>query len=119
MSHDLITLSPEDVRRDASAALPGWAVRVVEQIRRAAASGQTVTVVSEEQMLSPEQVAQRLNMHRSTVVRKITAGQIQAVKVGNRHRVPYSEFLRYQDVVLGALARAAGPEIEAELFGDE
>lgn len=70
-------------------------------------------------MLTPEQVGQRMNMHRSTIVRRILAGEIKAVKVGNRYRIPYAEFARFRTQLLNDLARASAPDIEAELFGDE
>jgi len=53
-----------------------------------------------DRMLTPEQMARRLGVHRSTITRKILAGEIRAVKVGNRHRVPYSEFHRYREDTL-------------------
>jgi excisionase family DNA binding protein len=85
----------------------------------AAASGETVTVSAEERMLTPEQVGRRLSMHRSTITRKIAAGELHAVKVGNRHRIPYSEFLRFQEDAMDRIALASAPDVEAELFGDE
>lgn len=117
MPRHLVTFEPEDVRYDdPSDALPDWALLVVDRIREAAASGQTVTVVSEERMLSPEQMARRMSLHRSTVVRKIECGEIQATKVGNRHRIPYSEFLRYQEATLGGAAPPAAPAAGPELL---
>lgn len=120
MSHPLATLDPDDIRDNKTdAGLPAWARLLVDQVREAAASGQTVTVSAEERMLTPEQVGRRLNLHRSTIVRKIFAGEIRAVKVGNRHRIPYSEFQRFRDSVLDTLARVSAPDVEAELFSDQ
>lgn len=120
MSHLLAIFDPDDIRDSKSdAGLPPWARLLVDQVREAAASGLTVTVSAEERMLTPEQVGQRLELHRSTIVRKILAGEIQAVKVGNRHRIAYSEFQRFRDSVLDTLARASAPDVEAELFGDQ
>lgn len=119
MSHPLATFDPDEVRSDSEAEVPAWARVLVDRVREAAASGQTVTVIAQERMLSPEQVGRRLGMHRSTVVRKILAGDIAAVKVGNRHRIPYSEFQRFRDDLLDHVARLSAPDVEAELFGDE
>jgi excisionase family DNA binding protein len=120
MVHDLLTLSPEQVTGDAAdTTLPDWAVLLVSRVREAATSGQTVTVSAEERMLTPEQMGRRLGMHRSTVVRKIEAGEIQAVMVGTHHRIPYSEFLRFRDQGLDRMVRAVAPEIESELFGEQ
>ena len=116
MSHPLATFDPDDIRDSAAdAGLPSWAKTLVQRVREAAASGQTVTVTAEERMLTPEQMARRLGIHRSTITRKILAGEIRALKVGNRHRVPYSEFHRYRE---DTLDRTSAPDVEAELFGD-
>lgn len=61
-------------------------------------------------------MARRLGVHRSTITRKILAGEIRALKVGNRHRVPYSEFQRYREDMLDRIARVYAPDVEAELF---
>ncbi|MCL2090809.1 MAG: helix-turn-helix domain-containing protein [Micrococcales bacterium] len=120
MAHPLITLDPDQVRDlPVDASLPAWARTLVEHVRQAASSGQTVTVTAEERMLTPGQMAARMNMSRSTVSRRIAAGEIQAIKVGNRHRIPYTEFLRFREAVLTEIAVTAGPDVEAELFGDE
>lgn len=89
----------------------------MEQILAAAEAGQTVTVSAEERMLTPQQIADRLGVHRSTITRKILAGEISAVRVGNRHRVPYSEFRRFRDEILDEVVRFSAPDIEEELFG--
>ena len=120
MAYPLITLDPDQVHDlPVGVLLPAWAQTLVERVREAASSGQTVTVTAAERMLTPEQMATRMNMSRSTITRRITTGQIHAVKVGNRHRIPYTEFLRFREAVLTEIAVAAGPDIEAELFGDE
>ena len=117
MSHLLTTFDPDDIRDStADAGVPGWAKTLVDRVREAAASGQTVTVTAEERMLTPEQMARRLGVHRSTITRKILAGEIRALRVGNRHRVPYSEFERYREDMLDVVARASAPDVEAELF---
>ena len=120
MSHALATFDPDDIHEStADVGLPGWAKTLVDRVREAAASGQTVTVTAEERMLTPEQMARRLGVHRSTITRKIVAGEIRAMKVGNRHRVPYSEFQRYREDMLDRIARASAPDVEAELFGGQ
>jgi len=117
MSHPLATFDPDDIRdTTADVGLPGWAKTLVDRVREAAASGQTVTVTAEERMLTPEQMARRLGIHRSTITRKILAGEIRALRVGNRHRVPYSEFLRYREDMLDRITRASAPDVDAELF---
>lgn len=107
------------MNREGAAGPPAWAKTLVDRVREAAAPGQTVTVTAEERMLTPEQLGRRLGVHRSTIARKILAGEIRATKVGNRHRVPYSEFRRYREQMLDAVARASAADVEAELFGDQ
>jgi len=116
-----MTLDPDEVRRDdkVDAPLPVWLRTLTDRVCQAAASGQTVTLLAEEQMLSPQQMAQRLNMSRSTVLRKIAAGEINAVQVGNRHRIPYTEFIRFREALWDQMIDLVIPDIEAELFGDD
>ncbi|HEY8717258.1 excisionase family DNA-binding protein [Pengzhenrongella sp.] len=115
-----LTINPEDVRRSApTVGAPGWLQQLAEYVREAAASGQTVTVTSRRRMLTPEQVAEALGVSRSTISRKIKAGQIRAVKVGNRNRIPYEEFERYWDQVMTDMVTVVADDIEADLFGDE
>jgi excisionase family DNA binding protein len=92
---------------------------VIEYVRRAVASGETVTVSSKPRMMTPAEVARELMMSRSTVLRKIAAGEIHAVKVGNRHRIPYAEYHRVWEATMTGIAQLVGPDIEAELFGDD
>jgi excisionase family DNA binding protein len=70
-------------------------------------------------VLSPEEAARRLMVSRSTISRRIADGEIQAIKVGNRHRIPYSEVQRVWNESMEAMAKIVAPDIEAELFGDE
>ena len=119
MSESLAVFDPDEiVSVSPGPELPGWVRVLMDRVQSAAACGQTVTLSAEERMLTPEQVGRRMNMHRSTVVRKISAGEIKATKVGNRHRIPYSEFLRFREQALDDLARFSAPDVEAELFGD-
>jgi excisionase family DNA binding protein len=120
MSLAHLTINPEDVRagtRDA-AALPAWLEQVAAYVQRAAAEGATVTLTSKQRMLTPEQVAEAMGVSRSTISRKIKAGEIHAVKVGNRNRVPYEEFERFWDKTMGDMVELVRDDIEADLFGD-
>jgi excisionase family DNA binding protein len=113
---EVLTVRPETV---AVAGEASWMTDVIEYVRRAVASGETVTVSSEPRMMTPAEVGQRLMMSRSTISRKIAAGEIHSVKVGNRHRIPYSEYRRLWDQVATIWAQESVADIEAELFGDE
>ena len=111
-----LTLDPDQVN---DATLPAWLRSIADFVSQAAASGKTVTVTADELTFTPEQVAARTGIHRSTISRKIKSGEIYALKVGNRNRVPYSELRRFQEGILDNMVSAVMPEIEAELFGEE
>lgn len=120
MSLAHLTINPEDVRASmrGTGPRPAWLEEVAAYVQRAAAEGATVTVTSKQRMLTPEQVAEAMGVSRSTISRKIKAGEIHAVKVGNRNRVPYEEFERFRDAAMTNVAALVSDDIEAELFGD-
>lgn len=120
MSLTHLTIHPEDVRanmRD-TGPRPAWLEQVAAYVQRAAAEGATVTLTSKQRMLTPEQVAEAVGVSRSTISRKIKAGEIQVVKVGNRNRVPYEEFERFWSQTMGDMVELVRDDIEADLFGD-
>ncbi|MDR0481716.1 MAG: helix-turn-helix domain-containing protein [Cellulomonadaceae bacterium] len=110
-----ITLNPDQVSDDM---LPSWLRTFADYIKQAAASGKTITIASEERLLTPEQVAQRMGVHRSTISRRIKDGELKATKIGGRNKITYAEFRRYQDTVLDNMVMVVGPDLEEELFGD-
>ncbi|WP_425953419.1 helix-turn-helix domain-containing protein [Xylanimonas sp. McL0601] len=119
MAHTHLTIRPEDVRRSAAAGMPGWLDRLADFVREAASSGETVTVTSRRRMMTPEEVADSLGVSRSTISRRIKAGEISAVRVGNRNRIPYAEFERYSVAANRRMLALVVDEIDSELIGDE
>jgi excisionase family DNA binding protein len=109
-------LGPEVLRQSGEPS--PWEEALIAFVRQAGQSGQTVVVSTEERLLSPEEAARRLMVSRSTISRRIADGEIQAVKVGNRHRIPYREVQRVWHESMGAMAKVVSPDIEAELFAD-
>jgi excisionase family DNA binding protein len=73
-----------------------------------------VVVSTEANLLSPEEAARRLMVSRSTISRRIAEGEIQAVRVGNPHRIPWSGLQRVWHESMDAMTRAVAPDIEAE-----
>ena len=69
-------------------------------------------------MLTPAQVAGLVGMSRSTISRKIAAGELRSMKVGNRHRIPYEEFERFWRETAGDIIDASRDDIRADLLGD-
>jgi excisionase family DNA binding protein len=120
MSLAHLTINPEDVRASTQGTgpRPAWLEEVAAYVQRAAAEGATVTLTSKQRMLTPEQIADAMGVSRSTISRKIKAGEINAVKVGNRNRVPYEEFERVWAKTMGDMVELVRDDIEADLFGD-
>lgn len=55
-------------------------------------------------------------MSRSTVMRKIESGEINAIKVGTHHRIPLREFEAFGDRLVGSMIAATSDGIEADLY---
>ena len=72
----------------------------VAQARKA---GEVVVMTSRMEMLTPAQVAERLNISRPTVSRWIRDNKIQAMMVGAHHRIPLREFERLKDELTAGL----------------
>lgn len=87
-------------------------------LESAKARGEVVDVSARVELLSPAEVAKRLGMSRSTVLRRIADGDLEATKVGSHHRVTLAEFDRYSDELVRRMAEASAAEIEDELFGE-
>jgi excisionase family DNA binding protein len=118
MTMTSLTINPEDVRSSAGAR-PVWLEQVAAYVQQAAADGETVTLTAKRRMMTPEQVADAMGVSRPTISRKIKAGEIRAVKVGNRNRIPYEEFERYWRKTMGDLVELTRDELRDDLFGDQ
>ena len=94
-----------------------WA-RVQEFLDTAKKRGEVVDFTSRVELLSPAEVARRVGMSRSTVLRRIADGEIQATKVGTHHRVPLNEYERFSRELVRRMTQASASDIEAELFGE-
>lgn len=73
--------------------------------------GASVELSAEVPFLTPEEVAKQLGVSRPTISRRIKAGELKAVKVGNRNRIPVVEFERFRDTYLDELARALADDL--------
>ena len=118
MTMTSLTINPEDVRSSAGAR-PAWLEQVAAYVQQAAADGETVTLTAKRRMMTPAQVADAMGVSRPTISRKIKAGEIRAVKVGNRNRIPYEEFARYWRKTMGDLVELTRDELRDDLFGDQ
>lgn len=79
---------------------------VMAFLREAATAGASVKLTAEAPFMTPDEVAVQLGISRPTVSRRIKAGELKAVKVGNRNRIPIAEFERFRDIYLDELAGA-------------
>jgi excisionase family DNA binding protein len=86
-------------------------------LESAMARGEVVDVTARVELLSPAEVAKRLGMSRSTVLRRIAEGDLAATKVGTHHRIHLAEVERYSHELMHRMAEASAADIEAELFG--
>ena len=98
---------------------PSWFLELMDYVSRAVKSGETVTISSKPKMMTPAEVARGFMMSRSTVSRKIAAGEIHSIKVGNRNRIHYQEYLRVWEQTMAVIAKESAADIEAELFGED
>ena len=105
-----LTINLEDVRQG-TGARGAWLEQIASYVEQAAAEGEAVTLTAKRRMMTPEQIAEAMGVSRPTISRKIKAGEIRAVKVGNRNRIPYEEFERYWRKTMGDLVELTRDEI--------
>lgn len=119
MSPTSLTINPEEVRTasEPRSTPPEWLEKVAAYVQQAAAEGETVTLTAKRRMMTPEQVAEAMGVSRSTISRKIKAGDLRVVKVGNRNRVPYEEFERFWRSAMGDLVELSRDDLREDLFG--
>jgi excisionase family DNA binding protein len=79
---------------------------VLAFLHEATIAGASVELTADAPFMTPEEVAARLGISRSTISRRIKAGELKAVKVGNRNRIPLAEFERFRNAYLDELAGA-------------
>ncbi|MDD7542047.1 MAG: helix-turn-helix domain-containing protein [Mobiluncus porci] len=117
-----LTLMPEDVlassRGEAERNGKTWLERISNFVTQAAEAGAAVTLSAKQRMLTPAQVAQMVGVSRSTISRRISNGEIKAIKVGNRNRIPYLEFQRFWKETMGDVVTLTRADLSAELFGE-
>ena len=97
--------------------LPAWARDVLSLVTKASAEGKTVRLNTVVETLTPAQVAERLGVSRATVSRRIAAGEIATIKVGNRHRIPMAEYHRFRQALMESVVTHYAHDIEDDLLG--
>lgn len=97
--------------------LPEWAMGLLRLVSEAAEAGETVEIHTRIQTMTPSEVAKRLGVSTSTISRRIKAGEICTIKVGNRHRIPVSEYDTFRRSMMQQMADHYADDIEADLVG--
>ncbi|MFT4035548.1 MAG: helix-turn-helix domain-containing protein [Patulibacter sp.] len=105
------------LRVDPAAMSPGTWDEIKSYIQAAEAAGEVVEITSRMELLTPARAAARLGVSRSTIARRIDAGDIHAIKVGTHHRIPMREFERFRDDRMARMISATSDEVEADLYG--
>lgn len=106
-----MTVNPAHLSND------DWA-RVRAFLEAAKKRGEVVDFHTRVELLTPAEVAKRLGMSRSTVLRRIADGDIKATKIGTHHRISLNEYERYSRELMHRMAEASAADIEAELLGE-
>lgn len=98
-----------------TAAHPQWAA-IQRFLSEAAASGEVVELSTRLETMSPAQAADRLNLSRSTISRRIARGEIHTIRVGNRHKITEREFERFRRSLMQEMADPYADDIETDLL---
>lgn len=115
-----LTIAPDEVARtpfEESENLPEWAAALLQLVSEAARAGETVEVHTRVRTMTPSEVAQRLGISTSTVSRRIKAGEIKTIKVGNRHRIPVPEYEAFHRSLMSQMIDHYADDLEADLVG--
>lgn len=108
-----------DPRRPVNVDLqPAWAQPIMRFLQDAAEHGYSVELTAKPDTLTPAEMAALLGISRATISRRIRAGEIRSIKVGNRHRIPLAEVEAYRDAMMASIANMSQDDIEAELVRD-
>lgn len=76
-----------------------WIELLRDHLNAAKAAGEVIDISRRIETLTPAEAAKRLDMDRSTISRKIKAGEIATIRVGAHHRIARREFERYRDTL--------------------
>ncbi len=88
-----LTLSAED---GSAVELPGEAARLLVLMLKELGQGRTVSMLTDDDELTTQQVADLLRVSRPWVVKEIEEGRLPARAVGTHRRVRVGDFVAYQ-----------------------
>lgn len=116
-----MTIAPDQVARTPladSEDLPEWATTLLQLVTEAARAGEIVEIHTHVQTMTPSEVAKRLGISTSTVSRRIKAGEIRTLKVGNRHRIPIREYDAFRRSLMDQMVDHYADDLAADLEDD-
>lgn len=94
---------------------PEWLIALAAYVTEAAKAGETVSLTARVKTLTPAEVADRLGISRATISRRIAAGDIRTIKVGNRHRITLNEYDRFRRSLMGAIVDHYADDLATDL----
>ncbi|MCL2595394.1 MAG: helix-turn-helix domain-containing protein [Promicromonosporaceae bacterium] len=80
-------------------------------IRERLAAGQRVQVTATEPFLTPQEMADELDVSRAFIMNKIKAGDIASTRRGSRHRISTSEVDRFRRSYFSLSAQLLGQDL--------
>lgn len=96
MSGEALTIDPSRMSEDE------WLSAIRVYVRAAKDAGEVVNLRARPEFLTPQEAGERLGVSRTTAVRAIKSGELEATKVGNRHRIPVAAVDAYRKQLLDA-----------------
>lgn len=108
--HDLGLELLDDSAPRLTLSLPAPAVRALSELLKELAKGNSVTVVSNDTMLSTQEAADLLNVSRPFLVGLLEAGRIPFQRLGSHRRIPFRDLMAFK-----AKTDAAGDEAMRQL----
>lgn len=76
--------------------LPAPVLGALIQVLRQVARGRAVSLVPRAAQLTPQQAAELLGVSRPFLMRLVSDGQLQSIKVGSHHRLDLREVLEFR-----------------------
>ncbi|WP_168429338.1 helix-turn-helix domain-containing protein [Microbacterium sp. K24] len=83
-----------------------WREDLLKKITAELDAGRIVTIDVQTPTMTPQQVARELGLSRTTVLRRIEAGELRASKRGNRNVIAVADFKEFRASYIGELGAA-------------
>ncbi|MEA5594684.1 helix-turn-helix domain-containing protein [Rivularia sp. UHCC 0363] len=77
--------------------IPASVHKLLHQIVRAIALGQTVSIVPQQQEFTTQQAADYLNVSRPYLIKLLEQGEIAFIKVGTHRRICFDDLIDYKE----------------------